>query len=98
MSAVDSPPPVVLIEEPENGVHPGLLRWLIDLFEERASAGQFIFTSHSPYFIDMFDGFRDSVTLLRREKDRTVTKSPPPPEEGPDRPMLSEEFSMELLD
>lgn len=91
------PAPLVMIEEPENGIYPGQLRRVFDLFEERAPAGQFIFTSHSPYFIDLFDAFRESVTLLRREEEHTRVLSVPPPEKGPDRPMLSEEYSMELL-
>jgi len=91
------PAPLVMIEEPENGIYPGQLRRVFDLFEERAPQGQFVFTSHSPYFIDLFDAFRESVTLLRREEERTKVLSVPPPEEGSDRPMLSEEYSMELL-
>lgn len=91
------PTPLVMIEEPENGIYPGQLRRVFDLFEERAPQGQFVFTSHSPYFIDLFDAFRESVTLLRREEERTKVLSVPPPEEGPERPMLSEEYSMELL-
>lgn len=95
--AKDAPSPLIIIEEPENGIYPGQLRRVFDLFEERAPQGQFVFTSHSPYFIDLFDAFRESVTLLRREEERTKVLSVPPPEEGPDRPMLSEEYSMELL-
>ncbi len=92
------PPPVVLIEEPENGVYPGFLRRLFDLFEERAPLGQFIFTSHSPYFINMFDGSRESVTLLRRNNERTEVVPVPPAEDDPDRLMLAEQYSMELFD
>lgn len=87
-----------IIEEPENGIYPGLLRYLIDLFEERSAAGQFIFTSHSPYFINFFDAFRDRVTLLRKENDRTVVVDIPPPDDQDDeRPLLAEEYSMELI-
>ncbi|WP_289460482.1 AAA family ATPase, partial [Klebsiella pneumoniae] len=69
--ATETSPRAVFIEEPENGIYPGLLRRLFDMFGEHAPSGQFIFTSHSPYFINLFDGYRDSVTLLRRNKEIT---------------------------
>ena len=92
------PSQLVVIEEPENGIFPGQLRKLFDLFEERAPEGQFIFTSHSPYFINFFDGSRDSVTLLRRSNERTEVVSIPPADDDPDRPLLAEQYSMELFD
>ncbi len=91
--------PLVTIEEPENGIYPGQLRAFFDLFEEHAPSGQFIFTSHSPYFIDFFDGCRDSVTLLRRANERTeIVRVPPADDQDPDRPMLADQYSMELFD
>jgi len=94
----DTPSPLIIIEEPENGIYPGLLRSLFDLFEERAPTGQFIFTSHSPYFINLFDAYRDSVTLLKRDNERTKIVPVPPPDDDPDRPLLAEQYSMELID
>lgn len=97
--AIQPPAPLVVIEEPENGLYPGQLRRFFDQFEERASAGQFLFTSHSPYFINFFDAHRECVTLLRRSNERTeVLPVPPADEEDPDRPLLAEQYSMELLD
>lgn len=91
------PPPLVIIEEPENGIYPGQMRRLFDLFEDRAANGQFLFTSHSPYFINFFDGARESVTILRRNNERTEFVTPPPAEEDPDRILLAEQYSMELI-
>jgi predicted ATPase len=88
----------VFIEEPENGIYPGILRRFIDEFEERAPQAQVIYTSHSPYFINMFDYRRDSVTLLKKEDDRTVIRPVPDACDGPERPLLAEEHSMELFD
>lgn len=90
--------PLVVIEEPENGIYPGQLRAVFDLFDERAGRGQFLFTSHSPYFINFFDGCRGSVTLLRRKKGITKIVPVPPPEDDEDRPLLAEQYSMELFD
>jgi len=64
--AAKSPTPIVIIEEPENSFYVGELRAILDDAENTASAGQVIFTTHSPYFIDFFDSTLDSVTLLRR--------------------------------
>ena len=90
---------LIFIEEPENGIFPGQLRTFFDLFEDRAGGGQFIFTTHSPYFINFFDARRDSVTILRRNNERTIVITPPGPDENdPDRPLLAEQYSMELFD
>lgn len=91
-------PTFAIIEEPENGIYPGMLRKVFELFEERAPNAQFLFTSHSPYFINLFDGKRESVTLLRRNKERTEIIPAPPEDQNPDREMLAEQYSMELFD
>ncbi len=91
-------PPLIVIEEPENGIYPGQLRAFFDLLEDRAPEAQFVFTSHSPYFINLFDAYRDSVTLLRRNKERTEVVAIPPAEDDPDRLLLAEQYSMELFD
>lgn len=91
--------PLIIVEEPENGIFPGQLRAFFDKFQERASAGQFLFTSHSPYFINFFDGDRESVTILRRNNERTeITPPPPPDDDDRERPLLAEQYSMELFD
>ena len=93
------PTQVMFIEEPENGLYPGYLRTMFELFETRGEGTQFIFTSHSPYFINLFDNRRDSVTLLRRAVDRTeIVEVPDPNDDDPDRLLLAEQYSMELFD
>ncbi len=89
--------PLTMIEEPENGIYPGQLRAFFDLFEERTADAQVVFTSHSPYFINLFDGYRDSVTLLRRNRERTEIIPVPPAEDDPERELLAEQYSMELF-
>lgn len=94
-------PGLSVFEEPENGVYPGQLRKVFDLFEERAPMGQFIFTSHSPYFIDYFDAFRESVTILKRDDDYLTTIQQAPELLGedalPDRFTLAEKYATELI-
>jgi predicted ATPase len=89
-----------IIEEPENGIFPGQLRQLFDLFEEWAPSAQFIFTSHSPYFIDMFDDKRSSVTIFKKTGDRSEIVRPPPTARlDADEPLtLSAEYASELFE
>ncbi len=91
--------PLVIIEEPENGLFPGHLRRIQEMFEGSMGMAQFVFTSHSPYFINFFDGARDTVTMLRRKKEITeIVRIPPPDDADPDRPLLAEQYSAELFD
>jgi predicted ATPase len=49
------PPPLVGIEEPENFLHPKLLRELAEECEQAAAHTQLIVTTHSPFFINALD-------------------------------------------
>lgn len=66
---------VVVIEEPENGLHVSLLKELVELVENSHARPQVIFTSHAPYFIDLFDDRLENVYLLKRvEGHSTLTR------------------------
>ena len=58
-------PRVVVVEEPATGVYAGHLKELFSLVDRTGANGQFIFTSHSPYFIDLFDGLLDGVSVAK---------------------------------
>ena len=60
------PPPVVFIEEVENGLDPRTVGLVVDLMRSAASSGrtQLIATTHSPYLLDMLD--LDDVLLCER--------------------------------
>ncbi|MCB9764073.1 MAG: AAA family ATPase [Alphaproteobacteria bacterium] len=53
-----SPPAVLLIEEPENGVHPGRLRFILRMLRELTAGDahrpptSVLMTTHSPYLLD----------------------------------------------
>ncbi len=47
-------PQLLLIEEPEQTVHPGVLGVLADAFREASETTQIIVTTHSPHFVDYF--------------------------------------------
>ncbi|MBS0500021.1 MAG: AAA family ATPase [Proteobacteria bacterium] len=60
------PPPVVFIEEIENGLDPRTVGLVVDLMRSAARSGntQIIATTHSPYLLDMLD--LDDVLLCER--------------------------------
>jgi predicted ATPase len=68
------PPRVLLIEEPENGVHPERLVEIIALIREIISKHprtQVILTTHSPYLVSHFSP--EEVTLCHKEPDGSVS-------------------------
>lgn len=73
-SMEDSPPTLMIIEEPENGIYVAMLRSLLEGFESCSPNAQFIFTSHSPYVIDLFGRDLASVTWLKREGGVTSSR------------------------
>ncbi len=83
LSLVYSPerPNLLCIEEPETGLNPRRLRWLFEQFIEIAyptddvKATQVIFSTHSPWLIDLFNkDLRESVLLVEQEQGRSRVK------------------------
>lgn len=76
------PPKLILLEEPENGVHPKRLGEIIGLLREITEgkhgqhAAQVILTTHSPYLLDHIDVERDQVLVFRRNDDGSRTAEP----------------------
>ena len=68
------PPRVILIEEPENGIHPKrleeVLRILRELVQEQRRT-QVVLTTHSPYVVDLFAP--EEVTLCEKEANGEVS-------------------------
>jgi predicted ATPase len=48
-------PRLLVIEEPEQTVHPGVLPALAEAFKEASERTQIIITTHSPHLVDQFD-------------------------------------------
>lgn len=68
------PPPLIVIEEPEIGLHPSMLPIIADYAADAATRTQVIFTTHSPQFLN---AFRDSVpttTVCHWENGETVLR------------------------
>ena len=62
------PPPVIFIEEIENGLDPRTVGLVVDLLKEATSSGrtQVIATSHSPYLLDLLE-LEDLILCQRNE-------------------------------
>jgi predicted ATPase len=81
-----APPDLILIEEPENGVHPKRLADIVNLLREITQgkhggrAAQVVLTTHSPYLLDCLDLEKDQVLVFQRLPDGRRTASPADPE------------------
>ncbi len=58
-------PPLLVIEEPEQTVHPGVLGVLADAFREAGEQTQIVITTHSPHFMDHFRPEEVRVVTLK---------------------------------
>ncbi|MDR1141620.1 MAG: AAA family ATPase [Planctomycetaceae bacterium] len=63
------PPPIVFIEEIENGLDPRTLNLLVEEMRGMLPEHQFIVTTHSPYFLDLVD--LRHVVVAERNKSNT---------------------------
>lgn len=70
--------PLTIIEEPENGLYVGYLKPLIEKIDVAGRNGQFVFTSHSPYFIDLFDDNLDGIHIVKSGHPSSVLNKPDP--------------------
>lgn len=77
-----SPPDVILLEEPENGVHPRRLAGIMKLLREITQGvhcghkAQVILSTHSPYLLDHVDLEQDQVLVFHRNDDGSRTAEP----------------------
>jgi predicted ATPase len=78
LGEASQPAPLILIEEPENGLYVGHLKPLLEKIDPSGQAGQFLFTSHSPYFIDLWDSNLEGIHLLKPGKPSSVLTRPNP--------------------
>ena len=65
------PPPLIVIEEPELGLHPDLLPTLTDLLVTASSRSQLIITTHSDVLVDALTDTPDSVVVCEKHDGQT---------------------------
>ncbi len=64
-----TPPPLLVIEEIENGLDPRTIQLLVDEMRDfvQSGLGQIIITTHSPYFLDLLS--LSQIVVVERDKD-----------------------------
>jgi len=78
--AYSNTPEILLVEEPENGLHPSRLKQVVELLRDMSSgkdgnkARQIIVTTHSPILLNYVDP--DEVRIFRRDKERGTVVLP----------------------
>jgi predicted ATPase len=75
LTVLSSPerPSLLLVEEPENGIHPKRLRDVLRILRDlvaQQSRTQVVFTTHSPYAVDLLEP--NEVTLCTKRVDGSV--------------------------
>ena len=65
--------PLIGIEEPENSIHPGLLKKYVDVIDGFMENSKVIITSHSPYLINYL-GLNNLYLGLSNEQGRAIFK------------------------
>ncbi len=68
------PPPLVIIEEPELGLHPDTLPTLRDLMVAASDRCQLLVTTHSATFLDAFTELADSVLVCEKSDATTLVR------------------------
>ncbi|MGA8350507.1 MAG: AAA family ATPase [Isosphaeraceae bacterium] len=68
---IPSPPPLVVIEEPEQYLHPSMLPIVAEHAVDAALRTQVVFTTHSPQFLDAFGDTHPTTTVLECREGRT---------------------------
>jgi len=69
-----TPPAILLIEEPENGLHPARIREVMRVLREVSQRTQVLLATHSPLVINELTP--DEVTLVTRTPDRGTICTP----------------------
>jgi hypothetical protein len=76
------PPKLLLIEEPETGVHPKRLEDIVGLLRDitlgkyGGHAAQVVLSTHSPYLLDCVNLEQDQVLVFRRDPDGSRSAEP----------------------
>ena len=70
------PPPILVVEEIENGLDPRTLNLLVEEIRSAVSAGttQVIVTTHSPYLLDLLD--LSHIVIVERKDGETIFRRP----------------------
>ncbi|HEY5892194.1 MAG TPA: AAA family ATPase [Chthoniobacterales bacterium] len=65
----ENPPPVILLEDIDHGMHPRLFEHVAPLMRDIAERNQvnILATTHNPYLVDCFQDHKDAVIIVEKE-------------------------------
>lgn len=66
-----TPPPLIVLEEPELGLHPDMLPTLAHLLVDASTRTQLIITTHAPSLVDAFSDNPSAILVCERDGDGT---------------------------
>jgi predicted ATPase len=69
-----NPPPLIGIDEPDQGVHPRTLPILAGLFQKASSRTQILLTTHASYFLTQFP--LEAIAIMRKEDGQAIFAKP----------------------
>ena len=78
-----APPSVVVLEEPELGLHPDMINTLAGLLKDAAERMQLVVTTHSDILIDALSDVPDSILVVEKEDEGTKVRRLDPEEMKP---------------
>ena len=70
LCVMPSPPTLISIDEPDQGVHPRTLPILAGLFEKASQRTQVILVTHASYFLSQFDYI--NIAVMKKEEGKSV--------------------------
>jgi len=70
LCVMPSPPTLICIDEPDQGVHPRTLPVLSGLFEKASERTQLILSTHASYFLTQFD--LDNIAVMKKVSGESV--------------------------
>jgi len=73
--ASPTPAPVIAIDEPEIGLHPGMLPIVAEYAVDASLRSQVILTTHSPQFLDAFRDILPTTTVAKWQDGETELKT-----------------------
>ena len=72
---IPSPPPLIVIEEPEQYLHPSMMPIVAEHAVDAELRTQVVFTTHSPQFLDAFSDTQPTTTVLESREGRTYLET-----------------------
>ena len=69
-----SPPGVIVLEEPELGLHPDMINTLAEMLKKAATRHQLVITTHSDILIDALSDVPEAVMVVEKGEDGTTIR------------------------